>query len=90
MYYYYLFYLGKSYTLFTVPRTIKNLALFPLQSLILVLFFNALLPITNRMGLTYTGNSKLEITRKEIVAIIILTIVAALAVVGFYWYNGLI
>lgn len=90
MYYYYLFYLGKSYTLFTVPRTIKNLALFPLQSLILVLFFNALLPITNRMGLTYTGNSKLVITRKEIVAIVILTIVAALAVVGFYWYNGLI
>ena len=90
MYYYYLFYLGKSYTLFTVPRTIKNLALFPLQSLILVLFFNALLPITNRMGLTYTGSGKLEIRRKEIVAIIILTIVAALAVVGFYWYKGLI
>ena len=90
MYYYYLFYMGTTYTLFTVPRTVKNLALFPLQSLILVLFFNALLPVTNRMGLTYTHSGKLEIKRKEIVAIILLTIVAALAVVGFYWYKGLI
>lgn len=90
MYYYYLFYMGTTYTLFTVPRTVKNLALFPLQSLILVLFFNALLPITNRMELTYTCSGRLEIKRHEIVAIILLTIAAALAVAGFYWYKGLI
>ena len=90
MYYYYLFYMGKTYTLFTLPRTVKNLALFPLQSLILVLYFNALLPITNRLELTYTSNGKLEIQKQEIIAIIVLTIAAALAVAGFYWYKGLI
>ena len=89
MYYYYKFYTQQSYAIFTVPRVVKNLALFPLQALILVIFFNAMLPITNRMELTLTGNIKLKIGRKEIVAIVLLTVVSALAIAGYYWYRGL-
>ena len=89
MYYYYLFVLGKSYTIFSLPRVIKNLALFPLQCLILVVLFNALLPVTNRMGLTYTKVTKLEIGKKEIVWLVVLTILSAVAVAGYYWYRGL-
>ncbi len=89
-YFYNQIFLGKSYLLFTVPRTIKNLALFPIQALILVLFFNALLPITNRLGVTHTGSGKMVIERREIVAIALLTVAATLAVFGFYWYKGLI
>ena len=89
MYYYYKIYSEKSYAIFTLPRVVKNLALFPIQALILVIFFNALLPVTNRMEMTYTGNTKLKIGRRESMAIALLTIVAALAVVGYYWYRAL-
>ena len=90
MYYYYkIYYTEQVYAIFTVPRVVKNLALFPLQALILVIFFNALLPVTNRMDLTYTGNGKLKVGRREIVAIVLLTVVSALAIAGYYWYRGL-
>ena len=89
MYYYYKIYSEQSYAIFTLPRVVKNLALFPIQALILVIFFNALLPVTNRMEMTYTGNTKLKIGRRESMAIALLTIVAALAVVGYYWYRAL-
>ena len=89
LYYYNVFLMGKSYAIFSLPRIIKNLALFPVQSLILVLFFNALLPITNRMKLTHTGSEKLVIQKKEIVMIVILTAVSALAVAGYYLYKYL-
>ena len=89
LYYYNVFLMGKSYAIFSLPRIIKNLALFPVQSLILVLFFNALLPITNRMKLTHTGSEKLVIQKKEIVMIVVLTVVSALAVAEYYLYRGL-
>lgn len=89
LYYYYTFLMGKSYAIFSLPRIIKNLALFPVQSLILVLFFNAMLPITNRMKLTHTGDIKLRIEKREIIMIVLLTLVSALAVAGYYLYNGL-
>ena len=89
LYYYYTFLVGKSYAIFSLPRIIKNLALFPVQSLILVLFFNAMLPITNRMKLTHTGDVKLAVQKKEIIMIVLLTVVSALAVAGYYLYNGM-
>lgn len=89
MYYYYQIYSGQYYAIFTVPRVVKNLALFPLQALILVIFFNAMLPVTNRMELTHTGSTKLHMGRKEIVTTVILTVVSALAIAGYYWYRGL-
>lgn len=89
LYYYYLIYMGTSYNIFSLPRMIKNLALFPLQSLVMVLLFNAVLPLTNRMGLTYTGNVKLKFGKQEVVTLVILTAVSALAIAGYYWYRGL-
>lgn len=89
LYYYYMLLMGKSYSIFSLPRIIKNLALFPVQSLILVIFFNALLPITNRLKLTHTGDTKLVIQKREIIMLVILTLVSALAVAGYYMYDAL-
>lgn len=89
LYYYYLFVLGKSYKLLSLPRIIKNLALFPLQCLILVILFNALVPFTNRMGLTHTPQTKLEIRKRDIVWLVVLTLASATFVAGYYWYKGL-
>ncbi len=81
---YYAVVVGKSYAFMTWPRLAKNIALFPLQTVALVLLFNLLLPVTNRMGLTYTGVSKLEITKKNVFALIALTVFAAAAVAAYY------
>ncbi len=90
LYYYYLVYMGTSYAILGLPRMIKNLALFPLQSLVMVILFNAVLPLTNRMGLTYTGETKLKFGKREIITLVILTAVSALAIAGYYWYRGLV
>ncbi|MBQ7485011.1 MAG: folate family ECF transporter S component [Oscillospiraceae bacterium] len=81
---YYAVIVGKSYAFMTWPRLAKNIALFPLQTVALVLLFNLLLPVTNRMGLTYTGNSKLALTKKNVLALIALTLLAAAAVAAYY------
>ena len=81
---YYAVIMGKSYVFMTWPRLAKNIALFPLQTVALVLLFNLLLPVTNRMGLTYTGSAKLELTKKNVFALIALTVLAAAAVAAYY------
>lgn len=83
---YYAVIVGKSYAFMTWPRLAKNIALFPLQTVVLVLLFNLLLPVTNRMGLTYAGGGKLEITKKNVFALIALTVIAAAAVVAYYFW----
>lgn len=85
--YYKLFYDGKAYAFFTTARLIKNLALFPLEALLLVLFLRAVVPVTNRMGLTYTDDEKIHLKSRDIILLVILALVAAAAVIGFYFYK---
>ena len=89
MYYYYDIMLGKGYEILTLPRVIKNLALFPLQSVILVLLFDAILPYTNRMELTHTGEKKLSIKKQDVISILLLTVVSATAIALYYLYRFL-
>lgn len=44
MWLYYKLLLGKSYAIFHLPRIIKNLVLFPLESVLLILFLAAVMP----------------------------------------------
>ena len=81
---YYAVIMGKSYAFMTWPRLAKNIALFPLQTVALVLLFNLLLPVTNRMGLTYTGSGTLEITKKNIITLFALTVISAAVVFAYY------
>ena len=84
MYYYYLMILGKSYKILSLPRLIKNMVLFPLQSLILILLFNALLPITNSMGFTFTENRKMKMEKRDIIMLVALTAISA-GVIALYY-----
>jgi formate/nitrite transporter FocA (FNT family) len=47
---YYAVYLGKAYRFMTWPRLAKNLVLFPVQSIVLVLLFRLLLPLSSPTG----------------------------------------
>lgn len=84
--YYAYFNIEKTYKLFTLTRTIKNAALFPAEAILLVLFLRALLPETNRMKLTFSGEKKLKITKEHIVILVCTTIVAAVMIWMYYIY----
>ena len=73
-----------TYQLFSVPRLVKNIALFPVQSVLLALLLGAVSAITVRYKLTYSDEGRLTITARHIVGLILLTIVAAAAVILYY------
>ncbi len=81
MYLYYQMMLGKTYKIFNLPRMIKNLVLFPVESLLLVLFLRALIPPLKSLGYKVSDISKLHFTKKNIVTLVILTIIGVAAVV---------
>ncbi len=77
--------MGKSYKLLSLPRVIKNLTLFPIQCLLLILFLGMLIPITNRLGVTHAGDDKLKVEKKHIITLVVLTIIAVAFVLLYYF-----
>lgn len=70
-----------------MPRIFKNLALFPVESILLILFMRAVLPQTKRMGLVYSGVEKLRFTTRNVTALAVLVVVGCLSVGGYLLYS---
>lgn len=93
MWYYALYMGGKQYTFaMALPSVIKNLFMFPIESLVLTLFLRIMVPITGRMGLTYTGTDAkdaLKFSGKQIATLCLLFVVGCGCVVGYlnHYYN---
>ena len=87
MLWYYQLILEKSYAIFDLPRIAKNLVLFPFESLLLLLFLNAIRPVTYRMKLTYDPPEKLKITKRLVVFVVVLFLVGAAATGAYYVYD---
>lgn len=91
IWYYALYMGGKTYAL-TIPGIIKNLFMFPIESVVLTLFLSVLVPITNRMGLTHTGagaKEALSFSKKQIATLVVLFIFGCGSVFGYlsYYYQ---
>lgn len=71
----------------TLTRIFKNLAMFPVESVVLTLFLKFLVPVTNRMKLTYGEESNLNFTKKQVITLICLTLVGVLTAVGYLGYR---
>ncbi len=71
----------------TLMRVLKNLAFFPIESVVLTLFLKVLLPVTQRMKITHTPDSDLRITKKQVVALVCLTLVGALSGTAYLGYR---
>lgn len=84
---YYSMILGKEYAIFDLPRICKNLVLFPIESLLLLLFLNVIRPVTYRMKLTYDPPQKLQITKRLVLFVVVLFLVGAAATGAYYIYD---
>ena len=87
MWLYYKMILGKSYVIFQLPRIIKNLALFPLESVLLTLFLTLMIPIAKRFGLVYDSGENLRFQKRQIALLVTLFVIGAACVGGYYVYD---
>lgn len=71
----------------TMTRVLKNLFMFPIESVVMTLFLSILAPIAYRMKLTYHNVSVLKFSRKQIVALALLFCIGAGCVGGYLIYN---
>ncbi|MBQ7415987.1 MAG: hypothetical protein IJW14_02995 [Oscillospiraceae bacterium] len=83
-------YYGNSTVALTIPRIIKNTFMFPIESVVMTFFLGLMIPITNRMGLTYTGaNAKEALTfgKKQIILLVVLFVLGIGCVTGYLFYH---
>ena len=73
----------------TMARIFKNLAMFPIESVVLTLFLKILLPVTQRAKISYNRDSDLRFTKKQVITLVCLTLIGALSATGYlaYRYN---
>lgn len=84
MLWYYAVTTGKSYAIFDLPRIIKNLAMFPVESILLTLFLGVMVPIAYRLKLVYDKGENLRFKKKQI-ALLATLVVAGVATVCLYF-----
>ena len=71
----------------TLSRIFKNLAMFPIESVVLTLFLKMLLPVTQRAKVSYNTASDMKFTKKQIVTLVCLTLVGAISATGYLAYR---
>ncbi len=74
----------------TLSRILKNVCMFPLESVVLTLFLRMLLPVVRRAKLIYCSDADMKITGKQIAALVLLTVIGAGTATGYlaYRYSG--
>jgi len=73
----------------TVARIFKNLAMFPIEAVVLTLFLRFLLPVCRRAKLIYCGEADMKFDKKQITTLICLVLVGSVSAVSYlaYRYN---
>lgn len=84
---YYKFVMHQSYTWMQLPTIAKNLCLFPLEALLLVLFVSVMIPVVYRMHLVYFSGENLRATKKVVVGLVALFLVATVSTGSYLIYN---
>lgn len=82
----YVFY-GSGYEFITLARVIKNVALFPAESIVLIFWLGAISAATYKLGLTFGAPEKLRIKLVHILILIGAVIIAAAAIWGYIVYK---
>lgn len=80
--------LGKPYSMAMVA-IVKNVALFPIETVVLAVVFRALIPPFSRLGYIYSGTENLEFNKKHLILLAALFVFGVGTVAGYsiYSYN---
>ena len=89
MWLYYSMVMGRNYAIFDLVRIVKNLVMFPIESALLILFLQMVIPPTRKLGEIYSDTDALRFTRRNIAVLCALLAVGIAAVTGYaiYSYN---
>ncbi len=71
----------------TVTRIFKNLALFPLEAVVMTLFLRVLLPICRKAGLVFCPEAELKIEKKQIIALVLLVVIGCGSATAYLGYR---
>ena len=71
----------------TLARILKNLAMFPIESVVLTLFLKFLMPVTRRAGLTYCDAEDMKFDKKQIVTLVCLMMIGCVTAIGYLGYR---
>ena len=87
---YYELFMTSYYAPFQAVRIVKNMVLFPLETVILAVIFRGLIPPFRKMGYLYTGIERLTLNKKHIALLIALFLIGTSATAGYaiYDYNN--
>lgn len=83
-------YMGTSSIMLTMPRVLKNTFMFPIESVVMSFFLSVMIPVTNRMGLTYSGPEaakELAFGKKQFALLAVLFAVGVGCVVGYLFVH---
>ena len=71
----------------TVARIFKNLAMFPIESVVLTLFLRFLMPVCRRAKLVYCGEAEMKFDKKQITTLVCLILIGSVSAVGYLGYR---
>ena len=71
----------------TLSRILKNVCMFPLESVVLTVFLRVLLPVTRRAKLTFCSDADMKFTVKQIAALVLLTVIGIGSAIGYLGYR---
>ena len=71
----------------TVTRILKNLAMFPIESVILTLFLRFVYPAVRRARLVYSEEADMSFSKKALVSLVCLTLVGCVTATGYLYYR---
>ncbi len=71
----------------TLSRILKNLAMFPIESVVLTLFLRFLLPVTRRAKLTYCGDADMKFSKRDLIVMILLMVIGIISATGYLGYR---
>ncbi len=84
---YYQMVMGRYYAPFDMVRIVKNLALFPVESVLLTVFLRYAVPPLQRLGFVQGGVERLRFTKRNIVTLTALTLCGVLLAGGYAMYH---
>ena len=71
----------------TMTRIFKNLALFPIEAVVITLFLRVLVPVARNARLVFCPESDMRFTKKEIALLALLVVVGIGSAVGYLGYR---